>query len=305
MNVRPLLFTLILLSALNNVYGQEKKKKKVNMLRVNSISILGGGGTERYAAPTLDDFRKLSSGSALLNKNFDSYGTRFDDRGYYGVASVLLGIQLRDKEKTGYRNGPSLRLGINYMSGTALYGNMNSEEKVRIDTLYNWQGENIMYIDSVFNEYYHLSRFSKQLRLDASLIYSLFEYRFLTIYGGLGINLGTSVATNTRIEFYKSGTEEYYNQYGNQLHLNEDYMFSSDNTLERGMEDIRNKHDFYLSLNFPIGIDIRISKRNFGDRYHFFYEIKPGYSLNSIPELRTIHSGSIYNMIGFRMRMQG
>jgi hypothetical protein len=297
MKTKTLLSAVILLVVSISVFGQEQTKttKKIN---IHDFYIQTGFVSMSVTDGTLADFNKLAPGSELLSNDLTGFypSDVFPSSGN-NTFSVLLGIKLKDKQKTAYRTNPLLRLGISYFSGTSLKKEIYKEYNEPYDTLTSSQAGQSYYIDSVTRQNYIMSYYSKQLRLDASLIFRTNQSARWSLYAGIGATAGVSFNANTEIRYnenYKTETSlpggGSYSTYG--------YSGMDKNKIEI----YSNKNNLSASIYIPMGIDFRLGKKNeFLKHTHLFYEFRPGIVFISIPELRTVTYGGIQNGFGLRV----
>jgi hypothetical protein len=120
-----------------------------------------------------------------------------------------------------------------------------------------------------------MTNLSKQLRLDAALIFRTNESARWSLYAGVGASLGYTIESTTRIDY----TVE-----------NVDRPKSKENTIDsRQTEIFENKNYLTSSIYAPLGIDFRIGKkREFWKHLHLTYELKPSINFVAIPEIKTV-----------------
>jgi len=301
MEKSKLLLAVLLLTGLSPVFAQEEQPKTVKRISISDIYIQTGFFLERSTSGTLTDFKTLAPQSVLLNSDFTGYSSS-NGLSLTGntMFSVMLGIQFSDKQKTTYKANPLLRLGVCYLSGTTLTDNLFKEDRQTYDTLTSAQTGQTVYIDSVTTKSSGMNYSSEQLRFDVSLIFRTNPEARWSLYTGIGITAGLSFNANTDIYYSKYDRTETRNPNGNSSSSSYSSYFGSNNNSQT--ERFRNKNNFGLSTNIPMGVDFRIGKkREFWKRTHLFYELRPGINITSIPELRTIANASLQHGLGLKV----
>src|SRR5690554_1034875 len=114
--------------------GQEEKPLK--RIVVSDVQLYSGMLFNMDVNGTLADFSSLAPQSDLLKNDFSSYpqDERYGSSGDMGI-SMMIGIQLSDKQSASYRANPLLRLGFNYSSGLTVAGSMSKVIISPVDTL--------------------------------------------------------------------------------------------------------------------------------------------------------------------------
>ncbi len=245
------------------------------------------------------DFQKLAPQSTLLKTNLTGYnqssGRSFDAD---AMLSILMGIHFSDKQKTAYKKGTTLRLGVSYLAGSNLVCNFNQSQNKRYDTLTSSQGQ-VIYRDSVVNRSLNMNYRSQQLRLDASLIFRTNPEARWSLYTGVGITAGVSLNSTTDISYYSFGGLSDYdiNTPGNYY---SNYHYSG--SIQTKTEHYRNSSSIGVSAYVPMGVDFRLGrKREFWKRTHLFYEVRPGVSMTSISEVGNFTNATIQQGLGLRV----
>jgi hypothetical protein len=171
MKMNRIFSTAILLTITSAVVAQEQNQS-VNKLKVTDVYLHNGFFVNSTTNGSLQDFKTLAPQSVLLKNDLSTYsqsnGYSFDGR---RMLSASLGIQLRDKNKTGYRKSPLLRLGVGYYSVSSLTSSFYKTQTITYDTLKSAKTNEIAYVDSIKQRGYAIDYSANQLRLDASLIF--------------------------------------------------------------------------------------------------------------------------------------
>ena len=147
--------------------------------------------------------------------------------------------------------------------------------KYAYDTLTSSQtgAQTVLTHDTLYR--YSMTNLSKQLRLDAALIFRTNESARWSLYAGVGASLGYTIESTTRIDY----TIE-----------NVDRPKDKENTIASSqLEIFENKNYLTSSIYAPLGIDFRIGKkREFWKHLHLTYELKPSINFVAIPEIKTV-----------------
>ncbi len=297
MRVNRSIFFFAFLTSFINLDAQEKKALPLKKFRLFDISIQTGENLTRLPATTLNDFRKLAPQSELLKNDFSSF--ELYDRKISAISeaySALIGIQFLRKDKTDYHKNVNLRIGLYYANSTMSTGAVYSEQQSSQDTLVSIENGQISYIDSTIRESYGMYYSGRQFSLSTSLIFRTDTERRLTLYGGLGINLGLSLHTKTHIyhsQIYQIDTTD------EQGYTNSDYIISTENN--PGQESFENKSALITQVYLPVGIDLRLSnKNNFLKSFHIYSEANAGLVVTRIPEIGAMGKSSLSYFLGLR-----
>lgn len=286
--------TFILLSF--STFGQDEKP--VKRISISDLQIYTGILVEHDIIGTFEDFSPLAPQSEILKSDMSD----FSNPPKYAVAgnpsvSVLMGVQFRDKDKKAYKANPLLRLGFNYFTGTTLTSGLGKSYGIPYDTLMSSQTGKPIYIDSGFLESYGLSYSSKQLRFDGSLIFRTNPAARLSVYSGIGITAGISIASWTNIHYMKKSY-----RYSSAFEYRDVFGMSKYDRTESRNEDYKNKMNYSASAYIPIGIDFRLGRDNkFLKHIHLFYELKLAMGFTSIPELYTVTNTNYQHGLGLRI----
>ena len=256
---------------------------------------------------------KLAPQSKILKadltgySNTETYGANASSN-----FSMLMGLRFGNKEKSGYKNNPILRLGFTYMNNGSLASGYYQSTSKRYDTLYSYQTGTETYVDSISNRNYNVSYSSEQIRLDLSLIYRTDGKARWSFYSGIGANFGVSLNAYTNISYSNYTAIESDNQYYYPTSSASYYPFSynfygnpypTDGTTQT--ETFKNKNNTAFSAYIPLAVDFRLGKkRTFWKRTHLFVEFRPGINSVSIPEIGTYTSAFFQTNFGFKINWE-
>jgi hypothetical protein len=266
--------TIVLLAAsafyLTALFAQEPtptKTEKKCSFHITEVQLQNGFQLNPMPHTNLLDFQAMAPNSALLATDFSSFSLA--NRQVTGGSFHALSVGIKFK-----KSNPTLRLGIAYLMNNNL--NMAYEKVIKYayDTLTSSQtgSQTILTHDSLYR--YSMTNLSKQLRLDAALIFRTNESARWSLYAGVGASLGYTIESTTRIDY----TIE-----------NLDRTKSKENTIDsRQTEIFENKNYLTSSIYAPLGIDFRMGKkREFWKHLHLTYELKPSINFVAIPEIKT------------------
>lgn len=266
--------TIVLLVAsafnLTALFAQEATPTKTDKkcsFHITEVQLQNGFQLNPMPHTNLLDFQAMAPNSALLATDFSSFSLA--NRQATGGSFHALSVGIKFK-----KSNPTLRLGIAYLMNNNL--NMAYEKVIKYayDTLTSSQTgtQTILTHDSLYR--YSMTNLSKQLRLDAALIFRTNESARWSLYAGVGASLGYTIESTTRIDY----TIE-----------NMDRPKSKENTIDsRQTEIFENKNYLTSSIYAPLGIDFRMGKkREFWKHLHLTYELKPSINFVAIPEIKT------------------
>ncbi|MEY4521747.1 MAG: hypothetical protein RIT10_932 [Bacteroidota bacterium] len=279
--------TIVLLAAsafkLTALFAQEATPSitdKKCSFHITEVQLQNGFQLNPMPQTNLLDFQTMAPNSALLATDFSSFSLA--NRQATGGSFHALSVGIKFK-----KSNPTLRLGIAYLMNNNL--NMAYEKVIKYayDTLTSSQSgtQTILTHDSLYR--YSMTNLSKQLRLDAALIFRTNESARWSLYAGVGASLGYTIESTTRIDY----TIE-----------NVDLHKSKENTIaSRQTEIFENKNYLTSSIYAPLGIDFRMGKkREFWKHLHLTYELKPSINFVAIPEIKTATVVGIVSTGGIR-----
>ncbi|MBI3503021.1 MAG: hypothetical protein HY063_14620 [Bacteroidetes bacterium] len=249
--------------------------KTIHKFKLEGFYFQIGDNNYRNDNGGLGDFKTLSSNSVLLQNNFSNYNSyEYANTIYSGTyLSLSSGIKFRNKDKTAYKKNTELRIGLDCFTTFPLFHELSTPH----DTT-----KNINHNDTS----YSMAYFSRNIRLNGSLIYRTNPARHFSFYTGAGITAGISI---------------------NKTVIDKQIIYddTSYDSVSEKQEIWRNKNSFGGSFFIPMGVDWRMgNKRNFWKHSHLFYEVRVGANVSSIPELnRTTVSMSWQNLFGARVSL--
>jgi hypothetical protein len=267
--------TIVLLAAsafnITALFSQEATPSKTDKkcsFHITEVQLQNGFQLNPMPRTNLLDFQALAPNSAFLATDFSSFSLVNRQATVGSFQALSVGIKFK-------KSNPTLRLGIAYLMNNNL--NMAYEKVIKYayDTLTSSQtgAQTVLTHDTLYR--YSMTNLSKQLRLDAALIFRTNESARWSLYAGVGASLGYTIESTTRIDY----TIE-----------NVDRPKDKENTIASSqLEIFENKNYLTSSIYAPLGIDFRIGKkREFWKHLHLTYELKPSINFVAIPEIKTV-----------------
>jgi len=270
------------------IFSNSNAQEKTPRVRISEFHLQTG--FQYYPAETtsLEDFRKLAPNSILLKEDLPSYNSFGYYNGRGNFSSVQLGLT--------FKNHPNalLRVGISNMGVSGLQNRFEKQDYFPYDTLTSSLTGEQTFIDSVSSQSYFMNHSSRQIRLDAALIFRTDASARWSLFAGIGASLGVNYNATTYISYYR-------NNYINNQNGNSYYNGYSNNGSEK-TETFTTKNYLTTTAYIPMGVDFRIGKNKvFWKRLHLYYEIKPSISMTQIPALRTITTVNMTQALGLKV----
>ena len=267
--------TIVLLVAsafnLTAFFAQEAtlpKTDKKCSFHITEVQLQNGFQLNPMPNTNLLDFQALAPNSALLATDFSSFSLVNRQATVGSFQALSVGIKFKKRI-------PTLRLGIAYLMNNNLNMAYEKVNKYAYDTLTSSQtGAQTVLTHDTLNRY-SMTNLSKQLRLDAALIFRTNESARWSLYAGVGVSLGYTIESTTRVDYTVESI---------------DCPKNKENTIaSRQIEIFENKNYLTSTIYAPLGIDFRIGKkREFWKHLHLTYELKPSINFVAIPEINTV-----------------
>ncbi len=271
------------------IFSNSNAQEKTPRVRISEFHLQTGFQYYPNGTTSLEDFQKLAPNSILLKEDLSSYssfGNYYNGAGNF--SSVHLGLT--------FKNHPNalLRVGITNMLGVSgLQNGFTKEDYFPYDTLTSSATGEQTFIDSVSSQSYFMNHSSRQIRLDAALIFRTDASARWSLFAGIGASLGVNYNATTFISYYR-------NSYINSQNGNS-YNYGYNNGSEK-TESFTTKNYLTTTAYIPMGVDFRIGKNQpFWKRLHLYYEIKPSISMTQIPALRTITTVNMTQALGLKV----
>lgn len=263
---------------------------------VTDVFVMPGGQLESMYAIGLDQWRKLAPNSDLLSQDLSGY--RGDFRGSRDRAQAMglamsIGLRLGGPSRTS-RWGSYLRAGFTYQSHEGNNLDLRMDTRTPYDTLTSTQTGQVTYVDSLMIQRYHMSHRYEQVALDASLIFMKEYPRRWSLYGGVGLQLGLSMAGRVQVDH----TVE---------HLIDPSLVSGQSgspnrDQERETEEFTTKSDVCMALYVPLGVSYRLGRKSlFWRAMNLTYELRPTLAFGGVPELSAGARAGLGSYFGLRV----
>ncbi len=261
---------------------------------VTDVFLYSGGLPDPSYAASLGDWRLLAPNSTLLGRDLSDHEEVTGGQQVIGAFAASVCVDLR-KAGPVTRSGAYLRFGFNFMQHAGEGMNLRKETYTPYDTLTSAQTEQVTFIDSVVTSSYSIEHTYSQLALDAAVIY-LKEYpRHWSLFGGGGVQLGSSFAgkVSVRHAVYREVEPRFI---GGQDRPGEGRVSSSE------MEDLRTRSDVFVAAYVPLGVCYRLGlKRPFWRAMNLCYEMRPMLWLGGAPELKAGPQVGVVHYLGWRV----
>ncbi|WMJ74342.1 hypothetical protein RCC89_14380 [Cytophagaceae bacterium ABcell3] len=277
-----------------HTFAQEQQSK---FIRISDFYLQGGTFGERGRFKTLEETQRALPESDLLRQDYDGY--QRTPEFYYlntGTLSLLVGFQFAKSNGEGYRSNPRLRLGLIYLSGTALHSSYRRQDRYHVDNLTSENTGQVYPVDSVSQRTLQTRLLSEQIHLEGSLIFSTNPEKRFTLFSGLGITGGASFQSNAEVRH----TQQSYTTHppeNDRMHISPFYEGE-----EYQQEDIRTGTLFGASAYVPLGVNFRFGTTDdFWKLLNLYYEARPSLQFTSIPNLSMQTTAVIHHNIGLRV----
>lgn len=269
------------------IFSNSNAQEKTPRVRISEFHLQTGFQYYPAATSSLEDFRKLAPNSILLKEDLPSYNSFGYYNGRGNFSSVQLGLTFKNHLNA------LLRVGISNMGVSGLQNSYSKQDYFPYDTLTSSATGEQTFIDSVSSQSYFMNHSSRQIRLDAALIFRTDASARWSLFAGIGASLGVNYNATTYISYY---TNNYINnQNGNS------YNYGYNNGSEK-TESFTTKNYLTTTAYIPMGVDFRIGKNQaFWKRLHLYYEIKPSISMTQIPALRTMTTVNMTQALGLKV----
>jgi hypothetical protein len=286
-----------LITTLNAQDYLTNEPKSLPLLFLNEAVLSTGTVIEKIPLGGMREFQLLAPGSEILARDITQFSSDPGMLSFGNALSAQVGFSIRNKEKSGYHPGRTLRLGIHYFSQQRYSYFSSRSVTTPWDTLTSAQtGEQIL-IDSVHTQSYSFDYWVDHLRLDASMIFRTVRESRWSWFGGIGMTFGPSLQSESSVQSISTRTVRTGNIQANHFYDPD----GDDVTIEN--ENFTLKTVIGGSVYIPAGVDFRVGKkREFWKPVHIFYEIRPQVIFTSIPELDPSFRAGIQQGFGIRVK---
>jgi hypothetical protein len=282
-------FTVICTCSLfgTNLFCQQKWK-----VEEASISVITQSNGK--SGITHQDLQKLVPSNSLLQSlNIASYNTQYNN-GQVNPSTgtgfrMLLGLEMPKNTNAKYTK--LFRVGFAYLGNRDYSKYYYKTDKVIIDSFESLSNGQMFFADSVNNEYFSTDLISDEIRLDASLIFRTNPKAIFSLYGGVGLSLGTIF--NASVEARKTNNAYRTFPLTNSTNSNFNSSKTESNAVSGGFSSL-----VYL----PMGLDIRLSKKpNLWQYVHFFTEVSPSFGTRNVGGLASATNVGVQANFGLKL----
>lgn len=272
--------------------------KSVPLLFLNEAVLSTGTVIEKIPLGGMREFQLLAPGSEILTRDITQFSSHPGMLSFGNALSAQVGFSIRNKEKSGYHPGRTLRLGIHYFSQQRYSYYSSRSITSPWDTLTSSQtGEQVL-IDSVHTQSYSFDYWVDHLRLDASMVFRTVRESRWSWFGGIGMTFGPSLLSESSVAYSSTKGTQTRGSSSNNWSFPPD-----DREIVTESENYTLKPVIGGSVYIPAGVDFRVGKkREFWKPVHIFYEIRPQVLFTSIPELDASLRAGIQQGLGIRVK---
>jgi hypothetical protein len=275
MDLKSIFISSIL--ALTVSIGISQTTDSINLpkLKLSSAQFIRGFQVGNTNEITAEYFKNLDPS---LQPMLDD--SKFNESNQFSPTSkpINLGLyaefQKLKKDKVSYKNNQTIRVGLWYQQRTL--GTMDGlfEQSKNIDTLTSDLDGQQIYRMQKHNERYRVSHEVTELKFDASYMFRSNDEYKITVYGGVGANIGSSFYSKINVSYVVSDYEKY----------SLSSIASSDLTQNTGYLPVNSekylKNYATIGLYCPLGLDYRLSmNHDFYDKFHVIFEARPSVDL--------------------------
>jgi hypothetical protein len=271
----------LILGVSTALQGQEKNS---HSFQLTDFSI--STGIESYFGQSATDNFLLDEvgSSSLIPANFDDYQREnYQYTSGSGSFEIMAGFAWRNSEEFGSKIHRRLRLGLSYSQPALLSTGYFLNQVSAFDTLTSGRTGNEFYIDSTFNSNLGINYNVSRIALNTAFLWTTDDNSRVSFYGGVNLSLAMNFSSRVNL----SRHDYSYLSYENGVPV--DSYSDNIRSLENGNESYRQNSSFGFGFSSPIGLDWRMGKQGKSlNDVHLFAEVRPGVSINSIPEYELI-----------------
>lgn len=291
--MRNLLFSSTIVFAVS-VHAQYVPDTTASRHRITDVFLYSGGMPDPAYAASIGDWHLLAPSSTLLTRDLSDHEEVDGGLQMIGAFAASVCLDLR-KAVPATRTGAYLRLGFNFMQHAGQGIELRKEVISPYDTLTSAQTGQVTYIDSMVTSRYSFEHTYGQLGLDAAVIY-LKEYpRHWSLFGGCGLQVGSSFAgeVSVRHSVEREVTPRFSGDQGRP---------GDGRTSSSEMEDFRTRSDVFVAAYVPLGVSYRLGlKRPFWRAMNLCYEMRPMLWFGGAPELDAGPQVGVAHYFGWRV----
>ncbi len=259
-------------------------QEELPAVRISEVQLFTVMDYSTTPLSTLQNMQKIAPQSILLQQDFSGYNSGdFNSIFSQNSSNLMLGLSFRDKP------GMTLRAGVGHSNRAILGVSLGNSERFPHDTLTSSQTGQQYFVDSVVNRGVYANYNSQFLSFETALIFRTNSEARWSLYGGVGLSFGVGFNGRTDVSRYEYWSIEspIANNYGNTHYES---------------ESIPSENSFFYGVNTPLGVDFRIGKkREFWNRIHLMYELRPGISVYTVPHSASRLTPILQQSLGLRV----
>jgi hypothetical protein len=279
---------ILALSMCANTFIHAQSTRKV---AITDCSVFFGTSTEQGNNNNLDFFKKSAPNSKLLSpSSLDKYSNFYIGNAFSASnLNMNIGMRFLNKNGTGYKYNPLLRMGISFTNNAYTYLSGHNNTQYRIDTATLSSNGNQFFIDSTSIHQLAGYHYFSELRFETSLIFRTSAKHRISLYGGATVGFGKALATRTNIYEYQYNSINFPN--------------SSWTGFNNSIQELHvNKNGYSLNIGTIMGIDYRLSKKHdFWKNMHLCAEVKPNLIYRKNADAKAYTTTGVTSALGLRV----
>lgn len=267
-------------------FTQSESNTKFRRMKINSVELSTSLLYGEQSFRPLTDYQNMALNNDFPILDMEGYNSASN---YYGniIGAVNLALEFNLFNKAGVQpwGRPTFRVGMSHTwNNTSNLGFFNSN-RYPYDSLYTtFQGTTtVTAVDSIRYGGRTFSANSNRIRLNAAALWHSNPEKRWSFYMGIGIGLGASINSTLTVHQYE-GYEIDFGHPTSGYFLEPNYIYSN-------METIRGKTWFDFNLIVPVGVELKLSKKdNLFKHAHLFFEFAPTLWMNTAPGVSAQYS---------------
>jgi hypothetical protein len=284
-----------------NLLSAQETSEKPACLKPYSINFVGGMSFYHDIPFSMDEMRKIAPTSQFLQRDFSGFPqNNYDSYTINGNSSFGSMVEFvpYDKKKNAYSGYSTFRAGFNFTSfqmGGPSFGKQTSQP---IDTLYPGNGSTI-YDDSVTYSNYRFSWGGQAIGVDLSQVFHTNDQRIFSFWVGYGLHVGMVLNTVFRADY--SGMKYLQTSTVTGPPNGGVSVVETGRNFDIQNETIKTKSAFCGGIYFPIGVQIRLSrKNNFWNKLAFTNEVRSSLDFQSVPGIGMLPRFYVNESLGLK-----
>ncbi len=297
------LFILLILSSA--FLSAQNDSPAPSLLKPYCVELSYGMGFYRDSPLSLEEMKKVAPGSELLYRDYS--GMDETNLFYTTTGNSFFNAKTHfipyDKKKGAYSKHSTIYIGFSYGNVQVQGPSYSKNERYPFDTLVASDGT-VYYVDSVKSTFAIFNWTEKLIGLDIGQTFHTDDKKIFSCWMGYGLQLGMGVST--RFQGYYS--ESKYNTLSGSYDPNTNTYTTNTNggpdsyaRSEGKTESIRTKNVFVPRLYFPVGVQIRFSrKENVWNKLALTIESRMNIDVQPTPNSVTLTRFSLNQTAGLK-----